>query len=314
MNVPHISIVVPVFNGADHIGDCLASLCALDYPEAKREIIVVDNNSTDGTRAIIDRFPVVCLEEKTPGAAAARNKGIAAAKSDIIAFTDADCIVDSRWTREIKMAFEQKSVDAVIGFADGVNANLFAEMAQKRWESFWFTKSEAGYVLNRSGIDTRNCALRKEALLRVGRFNSRLLHCEDLELSMRLNRAGCKIIGVPSMRVLHHNPTTVEVALKKGRERMATILELRRNPPEDFSASDLPMPSSAFFGIADRELKGPMLSITIAILSVLSAATLLVFRMLLAIRIGGFLTFKIYKIFHGIGYDLAILQDRMAQR
>lgn len=310
MIVPHISIVVPVYNAADDIDECLKSLCALDYPQERREIIVVDNNSNDGTRSIVECYPVLCLEEKTPGAGAARNKGIAAARSGIIAFTDADCIADRGWATEIEKAFEQGSVDAVIGFADGINANLFAEMAQKRWESFWFAKTETGYVLDREGVDTRNCAVRKEALLRVGGFNSRLLHCEDLELSMRLNRAGCRIVGVPAMRVMHRNPTTLDVALQKGRERMATILELRRNPPDGFSLSDLPMPSSAFFGIADRDLKGPLLSLAIASLTFLSASTLLAFRLLLAGGIGGFLTFKIYKIFHGIGYDLALLQER----
>ena len=133
---PLISVIVPVYNAERFIGACIESLLAMEYPHDRVEIIVVDNNSTDQTRKIIDSYRVVAHREGKQGHSAARQAGIEISRGDIIASTDADC----------------------------------------------------------------------------------------------------------------------------------------------------------------------------------RAATLLVFRMLLAIRIGGFLTFKIYKIFHGIGYDLAILQDRMAQR
>ena len=64
MTTPLISIVVPVFDGEDLIGDCIESLLAMDYPEDRREIIVVDNKSNDRTAEIIGRYPVIGVLER----------------------------------------------------------------------------------------------------------------------------------------------------------------------------------------------------------------------------------------------------------
>ena len=84
-----ISIVVPVHNEERLIEGCLRALLALDYPRDRYEIIVVDNNSTDRSREIVERFPEVkLLSEKQQGDFAARNRGLSEAKGEIIAFTD----------------------------------------------------------------------------------------------------------------------------------------------------------------------------------------------------------------------------------
>ena len=70
-----ISIVVPAYDAEPFIGRCIESLLSLDYPADRLEIIVVDNASSDRTRAIISGYPVMALSEERPGAAAARNRG-----------------------------------------------------------------------------------------------------------------------------------------------------------------------------------------------------------------------------------------------
>jgi glycosyltransferase involved in cell wall biosynthesis len=104
-SVPFVSVVVPVLDGERTIGDCLRSLCAVEYPEERREIIVVDNGSRDASAAIIRRFPVSCFEEPRRGPANARNRGVAASRGDIIAFTDADCVASTQWLHELIDAF-----------------------------------------------------------------------------------------------------------------------------------------------------------------------------------------------------------------
>src|SRR5262245_56398582 len=87
---PSVSVIVPVYNGAQSIGNCIESLLKQDYPNY--DIIVVNNNSTDNTVEIVRKYPVrlvFCLER---GPAAARNAGINTSTADIIAFTDADCL------------------------------------------------------------------------------------------------------------------------------------------------------------------------------------------------------------------------------
>jgi glycosyltransferase involved in cell wall biosynthesis len=113
--VPFASVIVPVRNGERTIGDCVASLVNLDYPADRREILVVDNGSTDRTAQIVKGHSVRYLREEQRGASRARNRGIAESRGDIIAFTDADCVVTRGWLAELVSAFEDSDVGGVAG-------------------------------------------------------------------------------------------------------------------------------------------------------------------------------------------------------
>jgi glycosyltransferase involved in cell wall biosynthesis len=81
---PFISVVVPVYNGDRIIGNCVESLLNQSYPKDNYEIIVVDNGSTDNTRAIIKKYPVkMLIEDSIKSSYAARNKGIKHAKGEV---------------------------------------------------------------------------------------------------------------------------------------------------------------------------------------------------------------------------------------
>ncbi len=86
------SVIIPAFNSADYIPQALNSLLEQSWPPD--EILVVDNNSTDETAALVSTFaaPVQLLREPRQGASFARNRGIEAATGEIIAFLDADDI------------------------------------------------------------------------------------------------------------------------------------------------------------------------------------------------------------------------------
>jgi glycosyltransferase involved in cell wall biosynthesis len=70
---PDVSVIVPAYNAEDTIEDCVSSLLALRYPQARRELIVVDNASTDGTRLVLERYAdeITLLSERRPGPAEA---------------------------------------------------------------------------------------------------------------------------------------------------------------------------------------------------------------------------------------------------
>ncbi len=110
-----VSVIIPVLNGERFIGECLASLLRTDYPVERREILVVDNGSTDGTAETIKSFPVQYLREDRRGVCFARNKGIMASRGEILAFTDADCIVSRVWLREMVEAFKEEGIGGVAG-------------------------------------------------------------------------------------------------------------------------------------------------------------------------------------------------------
>ena len=102
-----ISVIIPVFNGAKIIKKCLDSLLRQDLKP--REIIVVDNGSTDNTVALVgDYKEVYLLEEKTPGAGMARNKGAREAGGSILAFIDADCQAAQDWIKEAWRILESR--------------------------------------------------------------------------------------------------------------------------------------------------------------------------------------------------------------
>jgi glycosyltransferase involved in cell wall biosynthesis len=112
---PTVSIVVPVLDGASTVGACLTSILRADYPADRREVIVVDNGSSDDTLRVVRKFPVRLAHEARRGPAAARNRGITLATGEIVAFTDADCVVSVQWLRELVRGFESGASTGVAG-------------------------------------------------------------------------------------------------------------------------------------------------------------------------------------------------------
>jgi glycosyltransferase involved in cell wall biosynthesis len=113
---PSVSVIVPVFNGERVVRPLLNSLLHLDYPRDRYEILLVDNGSTDSTVPVAREFPVRVLSEPSVRSSyAARNLGIAEARHEILAFTDADCVVDPRWIAEGVAAIAAEGADMVAG-------------------------------------------------------------------------------------------------------------------------------------------------------------------------------------------------------
>ena len=97
-----ISVVVPFYNAARYIEDCIKALLAQTYSSTRYEIIMVDNNSIDGSAELVRKYSSIrLLVEPKQGSYAARNRGVAAANGTIIAFTDADCVPAADWLEQI---------------------------------------------------------------------------------------------------------------------------------------------------------------------------------------------------------------------
>ncbi len=112
----NVSIVIPVYNEADHLAACLEAIAAQSV--APLEVIVVDNNSTDGTVAVASSFAFVkLLTEKKQGVVHARNRGFDAAKAEIIGRIDADTLLPNDWVGRVQAVFQDQTVSAVSGAA-----------------------------------------------------------------------------------------------------------------------------------------------------------------------------------------------------
>jgi glycosyltransferase involved in cell wall biosynthesis len=109
-----LSIIIPAYNEERYLGDCLQAIS--EQTERPDEVILVDNNSTDSTLQVAWKYSFVTIvHEKDQGLFFARNCGMNAAKSDILARIDADTFVEPDWVASIKDAFEDPEVQAVSG-------------------------------------------------------------------------------------------------------------------------------------------------------------------------------------------------------
>ena len=202
-----MSIVVPVRNAERTVRDCIASLLQLEYPSSRREVVVVDNGSSDASAPIIRDLPVRLLTEPRRGPSWARNAGIDASTGDIVAFTDADCIVTTGWLRELVASFrEDDGAFAVAGevlpFAPQTPAEAYMARRQSRWQ-------EAALRAPRPYMVTANVAFRRQTFDKIGRFDPRFPVGQDQDLSWRFFAAGLRCQYAPNAIVFHHHrPTT----------------------------------------------------------------------------------------------------------
>jgi glycosyltransferase involved in cell wall biosynthesis len=198
-------VVVPFFNRERHIGACIEALLAQDEVPGSVEFILVDNRSTDGSASVVARYPQITLvREDAPGAYAARNAGIGRARAPIVAFTDADCVVDRFWLRSMWDAMRDASVAMLIGdcrYPDEASPALRLLAA--------YENAKAEYVVTRCPpayqfAYANNLAVRASVFQEIGRFEP-WERAADSELVHRLasRRPDLRVAYCRPMRVTH---------------------------------------------------------------------------------------------------------------
>jgi cellulose synthase/poly-beta-1,6-N-acetylglucosamine synthase-like glycosyltransferase len=203
---PFVSVIVPVRNGEPTIAGCLDSILATDYPADRREIIVVDNGSSDGTAAVIRARPVHYLHESRRGVSNARNRGIAESRGEILAFVDADCLVDPQWLAELVRVFEDPEVGAVAGDLQHSPPTTAAERQAARllgnWQRFAFNSNPAYPI-------TANAAYRRDVIDRIGPFDPHMTRAQDVELGLRFQQhSDLRLAYAEHATARHRNRTT----------------------------------------------------------------------------------------------------------
>jgi cellulose synthase/poly-beta-1,6-N-acetylglucosamine synthase-like glycosyltransferase len=198
---PFVSVIVPVRDGESTIAACLDSILATDYPAARREILVVDNGSSDGTAALIRSRPVTYLREYRRGVSNARNRGIAESAGEILAFVDSDCVVEPQWLTELVRPFADPEVGSVAGGLQHAPASTAAERQAVRllgnWQRFAFTSNPAYPI-------TANAAYRHEVLDRIGLFDPHMTRAQDVELGLRFQERSCLRLAYAERAIAHH--------------------------------------------------------------------------------------------------------------
>jgi glycosyltransferase involved in cell wall biosynthesis len=181
-----ISVVIPTFNEEENIAQCLVSLRHQTVPASEYEIIVVDGGSKDRTCDIARKYADNVFVQKSPKVGGARNDGIVAAKGDIVATTDADCILPPAWLATIKKGFEDPAVVQLYGPVYPIETGLRNSLSLFAANTF----SRIGYY-TRIFSYTLGCntAFRKEVVIKAG-----LYRCidagDDVEIALRMSRLG----------------------------------------------------------------------------------------------------------------------------
>ncbi|MCC6141954.1 MAG: glycosyltransferase [Nitrospira sp.] len=165
-----ISVIVPVWNAARFLPQVLDALEAQDFPPNEYEILLVDNGSSDESVTVINRYKKVrLLHEARRGAYAARNRAAVEATGDILAFTDADRVLDKGWLRSILDGFSTSDADVLLGRSRPADdSGLVALLAD-------YENEKAAYVCQlgtsrQQYAYTGNMAVRRRAWERYGPF------------------------------------------------------------------------------------------------------------------------------------------------
>lgn len=195
-----ISVVIPAYNQAQFLAECIESVLAQTYKP--HEIIVVNDGSTDETRYVAKQYPEVkYIEQVNKGLSSARNTGIMNMTGDWLFPLDADDKMLENCLKVVSDTIENNPEADIISPSFkcfGKHQDEIILMPNPQLKDFKFVN---GLPQNRIGYFS---AIKKEALLEVGGYSSRMTFgWEDLHSTINLLSVGKKIVTIPEILILY---------------------------------------------------------------------------------------------------------------
>lgn len=217
-NEVHISVVISTYNRCEILPAAIESILRQNAPELEYELIVVDNNSTDNTRAVVESFisqghrQVRYVFEPKKGPSHGRNAGIANARGVIIAFTDDDVLPETDWLSNIKRAFDDNPEVECVG--GKILPRWRIEPPAWLTTDHWGPLAIADYgdrtILSAANTpicwSTSNLSFRAKVFDRIGGFSGEFLRSQDRELMCRFMRDGGRMMYIPNAVVTTEVP------------------------------------------------------------------------------------------------------------
>ncbi len=253
-----ISVIVCTRNGAARIGACLRALAGQSLPP--REVIVVDDGSTDGTGDLVAaRFPDVrLLRVEAGGLSAARNAGAELATGEFLAFTDDDCEPDRDWLAGLALAFE-KGCDAAGGpnlpppARDAAEAIVAAAPGAPSHVMLDDTEAEH--------LPGCNLAVRRTSYFAAGGFDPVFTMAgDDVDFCWRLRDRGFRMGFAPTAFVWHHRRPSLRGYLRQqiGYGKAEALL-IAKHPQRFTAAGDARWDGVVYSGGPVRAVEGSIL-------------------------------------------------------
>ncbi len=214
---PFVSVIVPARNEERNIMQCINSIHNNNYPEDKYEIIAVNDRSTDNTLSVLNdlsrsikNLKVINVTEENKiknlrGKPGALEKGIAAARGEIILMTDADCLVGKHWIETMAAQYNTPEVGLVASFTNVLGKRIFDIIQAIEW-AYLHTMASAGVGLKQPlGCYGNNLSVSKKAYIAVGGYRKiKFSVTEDLALLQTIHKAGYTV------RYLTHKDADVD--------------------------------------------------------------------------------------------------------
>jgi len=202
--IPFVSVIISTLDSQSLITGCLTSVINTDFPDDKREIIVIDNGSRDGTLDLVRKFPVKLLRENKYGVCYCRNMGAEHSKGDVIVFTDPDCVVSKNWLKFLINRFKDRNTGIVAGGIVPYPGNTYPEKYAARKRSH--NQETPLRQSCRPFAMTPNLAIRKTVLEEIGLFDSRFPGggWEDADICWRFSKnSRLNLVYEPKALVFH---------------------------------------------------------------------------------------------------------------
>ena len=217
-----MAIIIPVRDDAARLRLCLDAI-ATNGDAERRRIVVADNGSADGSAHVAASYGATVLALPRYRVGELRNIAAAATSSPLIAFVDADHLIDPGWVRTALKLFDDHQVTAAgAPYSPALSANWVAR-AYDRFRPELHTVEPAEW------LGSGNMIVRREAFEQVGGFDTSLESCEDVDLCNRLRAAGYRLVADPQLRSVHlGDPATLRALflgeLWRGRDNIKVTL------------------------------------------------------------------------------------------
>ncbi len=197
-----ISIVIPVYNSASTLKECLDAIFNSNFKNF--EVIVVSDKSPDDSVNIAKKYSAKIIElDENKGPAFARNKGAEMAKGDIILFLDSDVIIETDSLNLIDDEFSSNNVDGIQGiYSHNPDYKYTATQFYQSYLCYYVWPKEKKYV---STLVTACFGIRKKIFNELNGFDTKMKNasCEDEKFGYELIKNGFKIVILRNVQVIH---------------------------------------------------------------------------------------------------------------
>jgi glycosyltransferase involved in cell wall biosynthesis len=216
-HVPHVSIIIPVFNQGSQLLACLRALKGQTYQDGTFEVIVVDNGSDPPIDHLTESFSFArCIREPKPGSYAARNQGIKASRGELLAFTDADCVPEADWIERGVSAMRGLPGHGMIGGRVELTFRNLNRLAGAELFEAVFGFPQEHYIKQLGFSVTANLFTSRATVDDVGLFDESLMSGGDVEWGQRVRSRGLAQEYAADVRIAHAARGTLSELCKQS--------------------------------------------------------------------------------------------------